>query len=115
MVVTTWMLLRRCDSLEEFARLFTEVVLPLGNFLHEIAEGSVLFTIQAENISALKALWEQYLDGTLQRSLQKFLVTEEIKQLADGQEVMVDVEINEQEYKNACLDLMVTAETQGNN
>lgn len=112
-VVTTWMILRRSASLEEFVNAFTETVLPLGNTLRAISEGSVFFTIQAENRSALEALWERYQNGTLQRDLQKFLVTAEIKQLANGKEVMVTVEINDQEYNNACLDLMIT-EIQGN-
>ena len=112
-VVTTWMILRRSSSLQEFVNAFTEAVLPLGNTLRAISEGSVCFTIQAENRSALEALWERYQNGALQRDLQEFLVTAEIKQLANGEEVMVTVEISDQEYNNACLDLMIT-EIQGN-
>ncbi|KAL9984454.1 hypothetical protein ACROYT_G006747 [Oculina patagonica] len=110
-VVTTWMILRRSSNLEEFVNAFTEAILPLGNTLRAISEGSVCFTIQAENRSALEALWERYQNGTLQKDLQEFLVTEDVKQLANGEEVLVTVEIDEQEYKNACLDLTV-AETQ---
>lgn len=112
MVVTTWMILRRSSSLEQFVNTFTEAVLPLGNTLRAISEGSLCFTVQAENSSALEALWERYHDGVLQRNLQQFLVTEEIKQLADG-EVTVTVQIDEQEYKRAFLDLMIM-ETNGN-
>ena len=111
--VTTWMILRRSSNLEEFVNAFTEAVLPLGNTLRAISEGSACFTIQAENRSALEALWERYQNGTLQKDLQEFLVTEDVKQLANGEEVMLTVEIDEQEYENACLDLKVT-ETQGN-
>ncbi|XP_078359472.1 protein meiotic P26-like [Oculina patagonica] len=110
-VVTTWMILRRSSNLEEFVNAFTEAILPLGNTLRAISEGSVCFTIQAENRSALQALWERYQNGTLQKNLQEFLVTEDVKQLANGEEVILTVEIDEQEYKNACLDLKV-AETQ---
>lgn len=112
MVVTTWMILRRSSSLEQFVNTFTEAVLPLGNTLRAISEGSLCFTVQAENSSALEALWERYHDGILQRNLQQFLVTEEIRQLADG-EVIVTVQIDEQEYKSAFLDLRIM-ETNGN-
>ena len=106
------MILRRSSSLEQFVNTFNEAVLPLGNTLRAISEGSLCFTVQAENSSALEALWERYHDGVLQRNLQQFLVTEEIKQLADG-EVTVTVQIDEQEYNNAFLHLMIM-ETNGN-
>ena len=106
------MILRRSSNLQEFVNTFTEAVLPLGNTLRAISEGSLCFTIQAQTTSALHALWKTYQDGTLQRNLQEFLVTEEIKQLV-GSEVMLTVRIDEQEYNDAALDLMIT-ETKGN-
>ena len=75
--------------------------------LRAISEGSIRFTLQAENISALDALWQSYQDATLQKNLQEFLVTEEIKQLAGG-EVTLTVHIDEDEYRNARLDLMIS-------
>ena len=104
MVVTTWMILRRSSSLQEFVHTFTEAVLPLGNSLRAISEGSLCFTVQAKTTSALEALWKTYQDETLQRNLQEFLVTEEIKQLV-GSEVSLTVKIDEQEYKDAVCDL----------
>ncbi|KAJ7369888.1 hypothetical protein OS493_035781, partial [Desmophyllum pertusum] len=109
--VTTWMILRRSSNLKEFVSTFTETVLPAANTLRAISEGSLCFTVQAENSSALEALWESYQNGTFERNLQEFLVTEEIKQLADG-DVMVTVQIDEQEYKNAIFDLIITESTQ---
>ena len=106
------MVLRTSANLAGFVNAFKEAVLPLGNFLRGISEGSICFTVQADNISALKALWESYEDGTLQRNLREFLVTEDIKQLAGG-EVMLNVHINEEEYRNATLDLMIS-EREGN-
>ena len=98
--------------MEEFVNAFKEAVLPFGNCLLAICEGSIRFTLQAENISALDALWQSYQDATLQTNLQEFLVTEEIKQLAGG-EVTLTVHIDEDEYRNAKLDLMIS-ETEGN-
>ena len=112
-VVTTWMVLRRSPSMEAFVNAFKGAVLPFGNCLRAISEGSIRFTLQAENISALDALWQSYQDATLQTNLQEFLVTEEIKQLAGG-EVTLTVHIDEDEYRNAMLDLMIS-ETEGNN
>ena len=105
LVVGTGLILRRCSSLEEFVQAFREATLPAANALRAISEGSVCFTVQAENGSALEALWQRYRDGTLQNDLQEFLVTEEIRELADGEDVMVTVYINEQEFRNALEDL----------
>ena len=113
MVVGTGLILRRCSSLEEFVEAFRVATLPAANALRAISEGSVCFTVQVESRSALEALWGRYQDGTLQKDLQEFLVTEEITQLADGEEVIVTVYIDEQEFKNALGDLR-NIEQQGN-
>ena len=93
--------------MEAFVNAFKEAVLPFGNCLRAISEGSIRFSLQAENISALDALWQSYQDATLQKNLQEFLVTEEIKQLAGG-EVTLTVYIDEDEYRNAIFDLMIS-------
>ena len=83
---------------------FTTATLPASSALRAISEGSVCFTVQVETMSALEVLWQRYRDGTLQKDLQEFLVTEEIRQLADGEEVLVAVYIDESEFKNALAD-----------
>ena len=114
MLVGTGLILRRCSSLEEFVEAFRVATLPAANALRAISEGSVCFTVQAENRSGLEALWERYRNGTLQNDLQEFLVTDEIIQLAaDGEEVIVTVYIDEQEFRNALGDLR-NIEQQGN-
>ena len=112
MVVTTGLILRRCSSLKEFVEAFSAATLPAANALRAISEGSVCFTVQAENRSALEALWERYRNGTLQKDLQEFLVTDEIIQLAEGEEVMVSVYIDEQEFKNS-LENLANVEQEG--
>lgn len=102
-MVTSAVALRSCTSLDEFVEVFNKVVLVSYSKLIEIREGSLCFTVQAETSSALKELWDIYKSGTLQNRLQEFLVTEEIKQLASGEDVEVTVYINEQEYKEAYL------------
>ncbi len=106
------MILHRCSKLEDYVQAFKDAVLPAAAVLRAISEGSVCFTVHLENKSALEVLWGQYQDGTLQRNLQQFLVTGEIRQLADGEEVTVSVYIDEQELKNASLN-MSTVQTQG--
>ena len=110
-IVTTWMVLRRSNSLEAFVNAFKEAVLPFGNCLRAISEGSIRFTLQAENVSALEALWQRYQNETLQTDMQEFLVTEEIKLLGGG-EVTLSVYIDEKEYRNAMWDFIRT-ETEG--
>ncbi|KAL9959128.1 hypothetical protein ACROYT_G036216 [Oculina patagonica] len=101
------MALRSCTSLDEFVEVFNKVVLVSYSKLVEISEGSLCFTVQAETALALKELWDIYKSGTLQNRLQEFLVTEDIKELASGENVEVSVYIDEQEYKEAYLDLML--------
>ena len=92
--------------MEAFVNAFKEAVLPFGNCLRAIGDGSIRFVLQAENSSALHVLWESYKNETLQTNLQEFLVTEEIKQLARD-EVTLTVHIDEDEYRIALLDLMI--------
>ena len=113
LVVGTGLILRRCSTLEEFVEAFRVATLPAANALRAISEGSVCFTVQAENRSALEALWGRYQDGTLRKDLQEFLVTEEMRQLAEREEVVVTVYIDEQEFRNILVDLK-NVEQQGN-
>ena len=110
--VHSWMILQRSNSPQEFFTTLN-VLLPLYNRLLAISDGSICFTIQAENSAALEVLWKQYQDGTLRDKLQEFLVTDGIKRLAGGEEVTLEVHIDEQDYHNACFELLTT-ETRGN-
>ena len=95
-----------------FSDEFSAHVLPIQTALIDISRGCVRFTVQAEHVSALRALWDTYQDGSLRNRLQEFLVTEDVKQLANSQDIEVTVTIDEQEYNEACWDLKV-AEMQG--
>ena len=106
LLVSSGMALRSCSSFEEFIELFSEVVLPAFMKLVRLSESSLCFTVLAETPSALKELWNIYNSETLKNRLQNFLVTEEIKQLASGEEIEVTVYIDEKEYRAAYLDLM---------
>ena len=106
LVVGAGMALRSSSSLDEFVDVFNKLLVAHSKLV-QISEGSLCFTVQAEIPSALKELWHMYKSGTLQNRLQEFLVTDEIKQLASGEDVEVAVYIDEQEYKAAYLDLML--------
>ena len=57
--------------------------------------------VQAESLTALDHLWRLYKNGTLKKRLQVLFVTDEMKELADGEQVEVDVTIDEDEYEKA--------------
>ena len=95
------------NDIQQFANLFKEAILPAATNLCAIGNGSLCFTVQAENREALQLLWEQYQDSTLRTKLQELLVTEEVKQLADGEVVNVTVYIDKHEFQDACLDFMM--------
>ena len=107
LVVNSAMALRKCKSLKDFQETFEKVILPSSNKLIESSNGSVRFTVESENLIALKELWEIYKDGTLQSRLQEFLVTNEIKELANGEDIEVTVFIDEHEYNEAYFNLFL--------
>ena len=105
LVVGTGLILRRCSTLEDFVEAFRVATLPAANALRAISEGSVCFTVRAETSLALEELHKRYSTGRLRRDLQEFLVTDDIRQLANGEEVVVSVYIDEREFKEALDDL----------
>ncbi|XP_015749168.1 PREDICTED: uncharacterized protein LOC107328948 [Acropora digitifera] len=105
LVVGTGSILRRCSTLDEFVIAFGVAVLPTAVLLRDMFEGSVCFVVQAETSLALEELYERYRTGRLRRDLQEFLVTDDIRQLADGEEVVLSVYINEKELREVLDDL----------
>ena len=101
------MALRKCATLMDYQETFEKLVLNSISKLTGIWDGSVRFTVESENLIALKKLWEMYKDGTLQSRLQEFLVTDEIKQLANGEDIEVTVFIDEHEYNEAYFNLFL--------
>ncbi|XP_067057680.1 uncharacterized protein [Acropora muricata] len=99
-------LLRRSSTLQDFVDNFRQQILPEGTRLLGLSEESVCFMVQGETSLALVELYERYSNGRLQEDLQKFLVTDAIRQLADGEEVVVLVHIDEKEFREACDDLI---------
>ena len=105
-MVGSGLALRSCSSFEEYSDVFNKVVLPAFTKLVELSESSLCFTVLAETPSALKELWNIYNNEKLKDRLQSFLVTKEIKQLVNEEQMEVTVYIDEKEYRAAYLDLM---------
>ncbi|XP_067039718.1 uncharacterized protein [Acropora muricata] len=105
LLVNSGLILRRCFTFDDFVQAFTVAILPAANVLRDVSEGSVCFMVRAETSLALEELYKRYSNGRLQRDLQEFLVTYDIRQLANGEEVIVSVYIDEKEYWEALDDL----------
>ncbi|CAH3035042.1 unnamed protein product, partial [Porites evermanni] len=75
-----------------------------------LALGSVILKVQAENISALNALWCLYTDGTLKESLQALFFIDELRELTGEEQVEVIVTIDEEEYDKAREELIREAQ-----
>ena len=105
-VVSTVQLLRRWTTFDQLVTAVNTCVLPAGISLVNITDGSVCLTVQAETLSALTTLWNLYQDGTLERRLYNFFVTDEVKECAGGETIEVNVSIEEEEYDKACRELI---------
>lgn len=76
-------------------------LMPDGVNLIQISEGCVSLKVQVVNLSALETLWRLYQDGTLEASLQALFVTDEMRELAGGEQVQAIVTVEPQEYEKA--------------
>lgn len=102
---SVYQLLSRNSTYDQLVTAVNTFVLSAGVKLMQIAEGSVILKVQAENISALDTLWSLYREGTLKESLQGILVTDKMRaELAGGGHLEVIVTIEEQEYEKARTD-----------
>ena len=105
-VVSTMELLSRWSTYDQLVTAVNTCVLPAGTSLVNLTDGCVCLTVQAETLSALTTLWNLYQDGTLERRLYNFFVTDEVKERAGEEAVEVNVSIEEEEYHKACRELI---------
>ena len=89
------------DSTYDQLTAFASNLLPVGVNVIQISEGCVSLKVQVVNLSALETLWRLYQDGTLEASLQALFVTDEMRELAGGEQVEAVVTIEPQEYEKA--------------
>ena len=105
-IVSATEVLSGWSSYDQLVAAVQSCVLPAGTTLVQITDGCVCLTVQAESLSALTNLWRLYQDETLQKRLYDFFVTDELRKLAGGEDVEVNVTIEGEEYQKACLELM---------
>ena len=104
-IVSATEVLSGWSSYDQLIAAVQSCVLPAGTSLVQITDGCVCLTVQAESLSALTNLWKLYQDGTLQKRMYDFFVTE-VRELAEGEDVEVNVTIDEGEYQKACIELI---------
>ena len=109
-VVSTLEVLSRWSTFDQLVTAVNSCVLPAGTSLVQLIDGCVCLTVRAETLSALTALWKLYQDGTLETRLYDFFVTDEVRERTGGEEVEVNVTIEEQEYEKACRELINEAQ-----
>ena len=99
-VASSLELLTRDCTYDQLVNAINTCVLPAGVNLNQISEGCVCLKVQVKNISD-QDLWRLYKVGTLRASLQALFVTDEVRELAGGGQVEVDVTIEKEEYQKA--------------
>ena len=107
---TAFILKRYINDPETLVKLFASVVLPSGIVVKYLCEGSVLCVLEASDLLSLRTLWKSYENGELKKALEEVLITEDLKKLAEGQEIILDVDLDREMYHNVCLDLIVIKE-----
>ena len=105
-IVSAYQLLRRGCTYDQLVTAVNTCVLPAGVKLIQIAEGSVILKVQAGSLSSLNTLWRLYTEGKLKESLQTLFVSDEMKELAGGEQVEVTVTIDQQEYEKTMEELI---------
>ncbi len=95
--------------------IFQNIALPSGVLLIGISAGCLKLSLRADSLSSLKELWKRYTQGVLQNDLRQALLTPDLLHFAEaGQNVELEVQIDERVYQEACLDLMVKTVLQAN-
>lgn len=105
-IVSAYELLRRGCTYDQLVTAVNTCVLPAGVKLIQIAEGSVILKVQAGSLSSLNTLCRLYTEGKLKESLQTLFVSDEMKELAGGEQVEVTVTIDQQEYEKTMEELI---------
>ncbi|XP_031548980.1 uncharacterized protein LOC116286561 [Actinia tenebrosa] len=92
--------LEKLQNLKTFVDFGAQVV--------ALLRGSVVIVLKVSSISSLKRLWQSYKDGSLKEKLKKSLnEEEELKELSQGEEIDVEVTIDEEEYHAVLWNLIL--------
>ncbi|XP_068743895.1 uncharacterized protein [Montipora capricornis] len=88
-------------------KLFYLVALPAGVVLRLMVPGSINCILQVNDLNALRTLWQNYQSGLLKKNLEYVLITEDLCKLAKGDEIIMDVFLEEKMYRDVCLELIL--------
>ena len=100
-------MLTRDRPYDQLMNAINASVLPAGANTSQISERCVCLKVQVKNISSLEDLWCLYKAGILRASLQALFVTDEVRELAGGEQVEVDVTIDKKQYDKARNELHI--------
>ena len=98
-IASSLAMLTRDSTYDQLILAVNTCVLPTGATLIQISDGCVCLKVQVESLAALETLWSLYQGETLKETLQALLVTDEMRELAGGEQIEAIVTIDEQEYE----------------
>ena len=92
---TALILTKYRDDPERMIQLFQQIVLPCGVLLKYIFEGSIICILQVIELHGLQTLWQNFESGLLKKLLENVLITEDLYKLANGDEIIMEVFLEE--------------------
>ncbi|XP_068699876.1 uncharacterized protein [Montipora foliosa] len=92
---TALILTKYRDDPERMIQLFQQIVLPCGVLLKYMFEGSIICILQVIALDGLQTLWQNFKSGLLKKLLENALITEDLYKLANGNEIIMEVILEE--------------------
>ena len=84
---------------DSFRALFRYVRNKLNATVEDIELGSLSITVRCSSLKILEGLWEDYISGHLNQVVQEALVTHEVLEILDLDDLKLKVFISEEEYE----------------
>ena len=84
---------------DSFRVLFRYVRNKLNATVEDIELGSLSITVRCSSLKILEGLWEDYISGHLNQVVQEALVTHEVLEILDLDDLKLKVFISEEEYE----------------
>ena len=100
---TASILARYSNDPQTMTLLFYLIALPAGVVLNLMVPGSIICILQVNDLNALRTLWQNYESGLLKKNLEYVLITEDLRKLAKGDEIIMDVFL----YCDVCVELVL--------
>ena len=92
-----------------------ETAFPQSMQIIQAIDGCICFMVETSHVSSLRELWKSYIDGSLKKKLEDvFNGIPEVMELSNGEQIHVEVIIDQEEYQNALWNLVIS-QVQGEN